>query len=690
MTKKDQLNMEPAQLHSLLDELEELARLQNEPPKFHAALLHWLVQTSRPKALAIWVVEQERYRLDSEAGLLALGLESDQGLQQLHEEGLAALFNSSDSSPSLPWSLKHGQRNLATEDTQHTFQFWTSDYKDPGQRSLVLEVVTERGQSSAIDLHESLSATAAKLLNDHQSRFRLAALERENQVTRGLLPLVERIYAQPSLLKTAYEIANEGRAYLECERLSVLQLRKRRAQLLAISGIDKVHDAAQPLRLLTDLAQAVALTGRAFEYRAGMKHETAMPQLESLLQRYLDATPCHCLLIQPLHARDQASTDDKQPGAKWAGHARTNSSYDDDRDATCIGALVLENIAESHPLNRQRLLPFSQHASRAMSLAADLEETPLLRLGRKLKRWQSRRSVYLSRTFVIAAIVMLAIVGSLLIPAELIIQAKGRYYPSALQHIYAPLDGEVIEIKEAQQAVSVGDKLVEMRSRAWELKKEEILTQRGVTLEKLRGVESARLNVRRSTSQDSGAVSASAQAAELSATERELRELLTSQDQQLVIVQKMLDSLTITSPIAGRIVSWNPLDSWEHRPIQQGQKLLSLAADDGAGWLHLRVLDSDVRHLVSNNSNQSGQMPITFSIASDPGERFTATATELGSIIESLPGEPPSVKLTALVKDSDKLNARHGATVQARIHCGQRSLAYVWTRRLWDAMLMYW
>ena len=111
---------------------------------------------------------------------------------------------------------------------------------------------------------------------------------------------------------------------------------------------------------------------------------------------------------------------------------------------------------------------------------------------------------------------------------------------------------------------------------------------------------------------------------------------------------------------------------------------MSVAALDGVGRLHLRVIDEDSRHVMQAMRQNANKLDVTFSIASDPGKRHSAELHEIGTITESWGDVGASVRVEALVDASEMKNARPGATVVAKIHCGKSSIGYVWTRRLWD------
>jgi multidrug efflux pump subunit AcrA (membrane-fusion protein) len=276
-----------------------------------------------------------------------------------------------------------------------------------------------------------------------------------------------------------------------------------------------------------------------------------------------------------------------------------------------------------------------------------------------------------------------AIVLSLLIPADLNIDASGTIQPANIRHLYAPANGEVETIYVAHQSqVEKGQLLLEIRSRDLELRKEELITLQASSLERLRSIEVARLQNRRLESSDS------LDAQDLSASEAELREVVASQQEQLSILDGMLEALRIVSPMKGQMISWDPSETLEHRPVQQGQKLLSVAELNGDKKLHLRVRDEDARHIIEAYAKEPAGIRVTFAIASDPGVKHTARVTQVGTTVETISIEGPTLRVDASVDAAAIPNVRPGATVNARIHCGKSSIGYVWTRRIIDYLYL--
>ncbi len=680
--------MDSPNLDTLLDELSDLAQQELPHAQFYSSILQAVLDAAGAQAAGLWSVIGEKYRLESESGLLALGLDVETQLQGMHEEALASVSGLASQIPTDPTT----EPLLLVRQFQE-FEFRFFPCRNHGRAFVVLEVVTGNQQRLQWDFYSRLLAAVAEIVNDYYTRQHLNWLEAQHAVTGELVPILERIYARPSLQQTAFEIANEGRRFIQCDRVSVCLARPGKCEIVCISGVDRIQGGSRQVRALRALAESVVLTGRPLVYTHEYQAESQrLPQQEELLQSYLDVAEVKQLYLVPLVA--PMVDGDRLSSSTESDPVRRSKSTHSNNSLPCIGALAFEGVQLDAPLLKERITVLSQHAERALAHASDLESIPLIKFGRGLQRLDQRALV---RRLLVAALCLAGCGLLFVIPTELTVQAKGRYQPSEIQHVFAPLNGEVIQFPSAPRAVKQGEPLILMRSRQWELKREEILTQRGVTLEKLRGVESARLNNRRPNSNESNS------SIDLSASERELRELLSSQDQQLAVVDDMLKDLNITSPVNGTLLSWNPLESWQLRPVQQGQKLLTIAKDGGSGQLQLQVKDSDIRHVwaaytrssnsVSSDSRASTVMrdlPVTFAIASEPGSRFTARLVDIGTITENVAGEGPCVRVTALVQDAPDIQAKHGATVVARIGCGRTSLAYAWTRRLWDYLNMHW
>ncbi len=477
--------------------------------------------------------------------------------------------------------------------------------------------------------------------------------------------LVLRIYASSGLAETAFNIANEGRNYLNCDRLSVASWVNGRARLLSVSSVVTIESRAKQVRELESLV-AVAMQSRR-EWIFPTQLESPQ-EVEGKFGTYLDSTGCESIRVIPI-LDQRAKSRESEP------------------QKVCLGAIVIEQFSTGrNELSSTRLELFLPHAVSAFVRESEIEGLPLRPLVQKLQWLAIWIDTFKIRSTMLVVGTALAICGAIFFRSDLNIEAQGNLQPFNLRHIFAPANGEIVRVSvKYREKVNQGDPLLALRSPELELRREELMTEMGVTLEKLRSVEAARIGDRKSLQTEAAAL-------ELSATERELREIRVNQEKQLQILKEMINALDIKSPIGGSVISWNPSETLERRPVRQGQRLMSVAALDASGVLELNVLDEDIRHVIDASQSQSQPLAVSFSIASDPGRKHMAQVARIGTVVRIEGDRPAHVQVEAIVQLDDMKHALPGARVVARIHCGKAAVGYIWTRRLWDYFSLhgYW
>ncbi len=651
-------------LDALLDELTDLASTAPMSRTFFLSILDVALKTTNAHAGAIWSVVGVKYRLEQEIGLVRLGIGNDSQLQKLHEDALECegkghiAANSTRSETELTERSHDGNR----------YRFFGC--RDRNLAYLVIELVHEENAIVSTDpgLVGRIMAALSEIARDFRNAQTLQRLQSDDVIWSDFKSILPQLHSSIHLEESAHCIANEGRKFLRCDRLSVAIFDKNKAVLVAVSGVATIERRAKQVRELELLVSLVARSGSSLRYPST---EVEAPQLADGLQRYLDESNNELIWIT-LMFRDPSATDSLQSAS-----------------ALCIGALVVETFdvtaastapAASELALRSELL--LQHGGIAIQNALEFDRLPLRRLSQALSRLPKTYQSYRVKVLIGFAAGCLCLALAMVIPADLNMAANGTIQPFAMHHVYAPANGDVIRVHASHHSqVQTGDFLLEIRSREMELRKEELLTQRATTQEKLRGIEVARLRDRKQTNAESASIG------ELSASDRELREVMASQDAQLLILGEMLASLQLKSPVSGHVISWDPTETLDRRPVQQGQKLLSVAELDGDGRLQLRVLDEDTRHVIHASKREKESIRVTFSIASDPGIRHSAVVHQIGTMIETVTDEGATLRIDAVVSAADMRNVRPGATVNAKIHCGRSSVGYVWTRRFWDFLL---
>lgn len=640
-------------LDAKLDQIAELAESSIDPDRFFQKVLDFLALDCAIAASAVWSVERGVFRLRYQTGLLEHGIGTDLEIQQLHEEALEKVCQADES-----YCMEGHAASM-----QH-FHFHSS--QDSLSNFWVLEIVEKSDSPNAIPLR-GLLAALAEIVRDYKNSQLTRELASQSELLQQSDGVLQRLYHGLSLEEVSYSVVNELENALHLDRVSFVRFHKNRARVVAISGIAIPDARSAQVRNLESLSRFACAANVNLSFpQTGTSDEMQA----DVINQYVDAARMEFVQVIPCSRSKR--------GVHKKGDHESQSAGE------CFGAIVLENSKPGLAIANSNLLDLLiQHSINTLNRSISIDELPLSKLSNRLSQsmvysWLASWSIYFYLSLLFAIFLLIS-----LIPTTLEIRAVGVYQPKLLNHIYAPQAGEVTNVYAQHQSdIRSGEVLLRIRSPQLELKLEEIRTERGITLERLRGIESARLRDRKDVEKDT------ATTLELSALERELQESLKSQDEQIVIVRQAIASLDVRSPIDGQVISWNPLERLERRPVQQGQKLMTVASQSGGGELHLLVNEEDVRH-IAVLKNQGRKVTIRFSLANAPTKSYRGSVVAIGTMTEIVDDGPPKIRVLADIDADRELEAKPGATASASIECGTATLAYCWTRKFWDYWYFY-
>jgi multidrug efflux pump subunit AcrA (membrane-fusion protein) len=182
----------------------------------------------------------------------------------------------------------------------------------------------------------------------------------------------------------------------------------------------------------------------------------------------------------------------------------------------------------------------------------------------------------------------------------------------------------------------------------------------------------------------------------LSAEERELEQRLLNLRLELELLNMERERLVITSPIAGRVLTWDVDHRIGARPVERGEVLVSVANLSDEWQLELDVPDDRIGYVLAAQKELQPDLQVRFRLSSDDRELHTGHIAEICQTadVESTDGLAPSP--TVLVKVAlDKLELseagrrelRPGVSARAQIACGRRPVGYVWLHDIWDAAI---
>ena len=598
-------------------------------------------------------------QVESLAALAEQGIEPGEFYRALLERA-ASLLGARDG---VVWRVTPSQRQRIAEYANSDLRLNSGPLRTISSQVQVREGTEDRIELNVdADLPTNSATNMLNVLRDvavqyHRDR-ELAELRTEQQSRRGFEQILLRMHASLDPSATAFALANDGRAWLGCDRFSVIQMRGRRAKVLAVSGVDEIDARGEQIQRLERLASAVARTGEALTWSAGEAAELA-PQLSALLEAYVDRSHAVALSMVPL---------------------LTPAGENSNAPRGVLGMLVAERFVETPEgdMLPQRLRALVPHAESALAAALAHHRVPLLKvqlaLGNCLTKARQRPvSMFLLTGLIIAAI------GSLIwIPADFNVEATGTLQPELRRHLFAPLDGVVEELLvEHGQQVKLDEPLLRLRN-------PELALELSRVAGELQTAQARWATVRAQRSSPNLEPGAANDERQLAAEEEQLREQIAGLETQQQVLRSSLADLQVSSPLAGVVLTWNLSDRLLNRPVKRGQKLLTVADPSSPWTVELQIPDRDAGHVLAARKADP-ELRVALQLGSDAATTRYGRVVSISQAAESTAGEPTQVIVTAQLDEPPSVEALAGASVAGRIHCGRRSLGYVWLHDLIDA-----
>jgi len=427
--------------------------------------------------------------------------------------------------------------------------------------------------------------------------------------------------------------------------------------MLAASGVDQVQRRSVSVRLLERLSAMVLTTGEVLWYDGNS--ENLPPEIDRVLQPYLDESHVRLLAIFPLGCDEPDETAEATAAAPPAA-----------------GVLIIEQFhAEWDDELRQRLSTVCGHSEVALTNGLR-HRSPLRRAADWLAEAQT-----MAKTAAVSLAVATATAVLVGVPADFDIDARGQLLPRERQDVFAPVSGEVRSLAvEHNSAVAADQTLLEMTSSDLDLEHERLLGEKRTTEQKLLAAQSERGRKNQPVTEDRGRSST------WSAIEKELEERLQSIDAQLDVLEKQMEKLTARSPMEGRVQTWDVRQLLESRPVERGQVLLTVADVRGPWVLELKVPDHHIIHVLAAQETIRPQLDVRFILKTDPDVTYQGKIDLISTRTTVDEDGDAYVKAVVAIDRSQVAPLQYGAAALAKIHCGRRSVGYVWLHDLIDAV----
>lgn len=496
----------------------------------------------------------------------------------------------------------------------------------------------------------------SEMATDYLRSRRLRHYEDRQTLWGQLNEFTQSVHRHLDLRQTAYTIANEGRRLLDCDRVSLAIRQGRRCRVAAVSNQDAPDKRSNVVASLANLAERVVATGEAVWYTGDARN--LPPQVEQAIDEHVDHSHAKAIGILPLVRSDEEET----------------SSPPQRKDV--LGALIIEQFDQARfgegLLHRAELV--RQHSATALGNSLD-HHGPLMPLLRALgrTRWlMTARNI--PKTLAAIAAVALLVTALFIIPGDFQLEARGTLEPSVRQDVFVQVGGLVTDVLVEHGAlVSKDMPLVKLSSRDLEVQITELGGRRLETEERMAAVRRERNNPQLTADERD----------HLAGQLNELQGTFDSYTSQIRLLNAKKELLTLTSPIAGQVITWDVQNRLLRRPVEKGQLLMTVA-DPAEPWeLDLQMREDRMGHIAraAAAAKADGQdLRVEYILATDPGTTRRGTVSRIQSAAE-IRGQEGNTVLIRVIPDRSELQdieLRPGASVTAKIHCGQRSIGYVW------------
>ncbi len=470
---------------------------------------------------------------------------------------------------------------------------------------------------------------------------------------RDIEEFVLLLHNQSEFDYVASTAVNEARRLLGCDRVWLATMSAASCRINAISGQDDIVRNANTVRALQMLAEHVIRTGREISF--GLGFQTTTDETFELIAGYLDTSGASWLTAVPLFAPEKIDFDSNIHVA----------------DRTAFAALVIEQFSDKPVPDARSIQRLSIHISLAAWHALKQEELFLLTMRRRIGQWSNIAK--LTRSRILIAISAIALFASVLmfVQAPYHIAATGRLMPVKQFRAYAPFDGQVREVwVDSEEAVQPNQRLVNVHSETL-ISRALLLASNVAEKEQILSAYKAQLDDQSVQYTPTDRITLSAKIAQFSLEISGLKE-------QLQLTNRLIGRSQVKSPIAGTLATFQPGDLLSGRPVARGELLLEVMDENGPWQLELQVPEKRLGHLLQPHQSTQLEYRVTFVPATNPENTYQATVSQIfNRVLESGNGTP-AVLVFASVKPDPALRLTIGSEVTAKIHCGERSLGYVW------------
>lgn len=651
------------QIRSLVGEIATLSRQGMEPIQFYGEFMQRVTTAFAAVGGAIWELKDGTLRLAYQSNIRQAFPDDNGDDQQRHGRLLHGVMKSGENALVPPYSGAPGDEEAGNptsyllvlapirdnENVVGIIEIFQRATSGPASQRGYLRFLGEMVQH----VNEYMRSRKLQELTDWQSLF--TEVDRFSRaVHEGLDPKA-----------TAFTIANEGRRLVGCDRVSVALRKGKKCRVEAVSGQDTMDTRSNAVVLLGKLATAVMRSGEPLWFTGNS--DDLPPQIEKAVQNYVDETHTKTVAVLPLRRPSDHIPDGDD--SKWTKGKELGD---------VIGTLIVEQIEDSRSPGEyaQSVKLVSEHSERALANAVEHNTLFLMPLWRRIgkMKWLIEART-LPKTLAALAGVIIAALALIFIQRPFDMEAKGELQPKGRQHVFVRVDGTIDELYVKHgDIVERGQPLAKLTNPDLSVEYARIRRERDTAIKQFNANKRLAAQIEKAVDRN-----------KLMADTLELKVNIDSFNEQLKLIEEQQDYLVVRSPISGEVVTWDVERTLMNRPVQVGSVILTIA-DPDSDWEIVADMEEDrmghvVRIFIEENTDER---EVSYILKSDPGNKFEGVLSrkDIHDAAQLNDEQVQSVRLIVDVSEEDLVNLCLGTEVTIKVHCGKRSVGYVWFHEL--------
>jgi hypothetical protein len=426
----------------LFEEVGRLTEQDIRPGEFYSEFLNRVMTGLEAAAGIVWAcTAQGNLQLQHQINVGQVGLESTPGGKEGHDELLRQALRSGKPMLVPPHSGTGASENggvAATNATEYMILMVPVLVDDQVTALIEIFQFGQRHPDAAagyLRFLTDMARLASLFTRNHQRR----QMSGQQQLWTQLEAFSRQIHGSLNPGMVAYQVANEGRRLIDCDRVSVAVRHGRNVTIEAISGADIVEKRSNLVRLMRKLCEAVLRWGEKLTY-VGVKDDGLPPAVLKALDNYLAESNSKLLVVTPL--KDEREEESKR---------------------TARSALLMEcfepAVAPEQLISRMEVL--NKHVAPALYNATEYRRIPFRYVWMPLAYLQEGLGgkARVITAAVIAGIVFLSAI-LYFVPYPLKMSANGQVQPVLHRYVYPGTTG-IIErfLVDPNQHVDAGQDL---------------------------------------------------------------------------------------------------------------------------------------------------------------------------------------------------------------------------------------